>query len=107
MKTFKHKQIETLTCDKFNLTSYKMGKFTHFKNTETEIGYIEKISSKKYLYTFLISFFDFDNITISDEIITFIRDLYVKQKKEIDKNTQGVNICLELRGNTINKALII
>lgn len=111
MKRFKHKEINESVCDKFNLKTYKKGNFTFFYrdegNSKVEVGYIEKISSPKYLYTFLISFFNFEENEQNDEIVNFVRDLYTEQKKEIDKNKQGVNNCLELRGTTICKTVLI
>ena len=104
MKNLNHKEIEKAVCEKFNLTCYKIGKFTHFKNAVTEIGYIEKISSPKYLYTILINFFDFDNIKRNDKIVLFIHALYINQKVKLDF---GKNYCLTLRGNTINKSTLI
>jgi|SRR5690606_24922830 len=113
MKRFDHKKIEQSICEKFNLKSYKKGNFTHFFNSDAnenknEIGYIEKISGgSRYLYTFLISFFDLENLPLNDEIVNFATDQYKAQKKLIDQAKQGVNICLELRGSTITKATLI
>lgn len=107
MKKFNHKKIAEKVCEEFNLTYYKQGHFTHFKNKKTEIGFIEKISSKNYLYTFLISFFDFDLMLQNDKIVNLIERLYIDQKSIIDKNIEGCNIILALRGNTINKDKLI
>ena len=111
MKTFKHKIINEKVCDKFDLKTYKRGNFTFFYREENlskvEVGYIEKISNPNYLYTFLISFFDFENEKKNDKIVNFVKDLYIEQKKEIDKNKRGVNNCLELRGDNICKSILI
>ena len=105
MNQFKHRVIENEVCTKFNLKSYKLGNFTHFKNNKTEIGYIEKISNKHYMYTVLINFFDFENQLANDRIVNFIKNKYIDQKSKIDK--QGFNVVLELRGNTINTSKLI
>jgi hypothetical protein len=109
MKTFKHKEINEKICNKFNLTSYKLGKFTHFKREgEQEIGFIEQIgATKKYLQTLLISFFSFEQKEKNDDIVNFVVEQYKEQKKVIDTNKQGLNVCLEQRGTDINKATLI
>lgn len=112
MKKFNHKEIENKVCNNFGLDCYKKGNFTYFYKTEkngfkNEIGFIEKISSKRYLYTFLISFWDFEKPKINDEIVKFIVAKYKMQKAIIDQTVKGLNICLEQRGNTICKSTLI
>lgn len=112
MKTFNHKQIHKNICEKFNLKTWQKGKFDYFYNEDgngckAEIGFIEKISGGNYLYTFLISFFDFETPSRNDEIVNFIQNQYQDQKTEIDKNKEGFNVCLELRGTEICKAKLI
>jgi hypothetical protein len=107
MKRFNHKEINEKICNNFGLDYYKKGNFTHFTKNKIEVGFIEKISSKKYLYTFLINFFSFEDKEINDDIVNFVVAKYKQQKSEIDKNIKGLNICLEQRGTNICKSTLI
>ena len=108
MKRFNHKKIADKVCEKYNLTHYKKGKFIHFKNEAMEIGFIEQIGrTKNYLQTIFISFFDFDNKPLNDEIVNFITDEYKVQKSIIDGNVEGLNVCLEQRAYNVVKSTLI
>lgn len=108
MKRFNHKEIADKVCERYNLTYYKKGKFIYFKNEVMEIGFIEQIGkTKNYLQTIFISFFNFDNKALNDEIVNFIADEYKAQKSKIDKNVEGLNICLEQRAYNVVKSTLI
>lgn len=108
MKRFNHKQVTEQVCNNFNLTSYKDGKFTHFKRDNCEIGFIEQIgATRNYLQTLLINFFSFEQSDKNDEIVNFVVDKYKNQKAIIDKNVEGLNVALEQRGTEICKATLI
>lgn len=105
-----HIQVVHTINDKFNLTSYQSGKFTHFKKDDIEIGYIERIpATKKYFNTILVNFFCFEDQKLNDDVIKTVESLYKKQKEAISniKPIESINYCIELRGTTINKSIII
>lgn len=97
-----HIKVKSKIESEFNLSSYKVGKFTYFKNSHTEVGYIEQIGGAKYLPTILVNFFDYDNKELNDIIIKRIEELY-----KIQREGQGIKLCLELRGFNINKSVLI
>ena len=102
MKRLSHTLVRDNINKSFNLTSYKQGKFTHFKKDNIEIGYIEQIgATKNYLQTILVNFFDFDNKELNDKIVNRVEELYKEQK------LNNKNIALELRGYNICKAVLI
>lgn len=102
MKRLNHTLVRDTINKSFNLTSYKQGKFTHFKKGNIEVGYIEQIgATKNYLQTVLVNFFYFDNKELNDKIVNRVEELYKEQVLK-DKN-----YCLELRGNNICKAVLV
>lgn len=108
MKRFNHKMIAKTLNNNFKLESYTQGKFTHFKKDGSEIGFIEQIgATKSYLQTIMINFFCMEDLTLNDKIVKGASDLYKDQKMIIDKNVQGLNVCLEQRGTEICKATLI
>ncbi len=92
MKKFNHKAIIGAICEKYNLNSYNVPKYkniTYLKGQfGDDVGFIEQIPSNgKYLYTVLVSMFDFDKgEKVSAEMEDFVLSKYREQYIGMDRN---------------------
>jgi hypothetical protein len=101
-KKLNHKIVIESICKKFNMLAYTKSNFTHFTIDGNEVGYIEQIkASKMYFKTMFCNFFNFDNPSINDEILTEVKKAYLDQRLN-----DGAKYVLELRGTNINETYI-
>lgn len=102
MKRFNHEEVYNKLCEKYGYTWRRENKLVvYIKNSfDSYCGIIEQNSNKKYLYTIIVTMFDFDkDESFNIEMERFVLELYMSQKKDIDNIIEGKNVLIDLRSS--------